>query len=496
MIAKYLVGFVLICISQFAYGQTGQPICPNKDGNWHGCFGRSQSQVSLTTYVGQWGNNSRHGLGIEYGQSGSILKSGRWVSGELVEGFSLPTANYPLSGQLLGVITSSNLPACSETVSFWDNCFGRYKAVTGFVYVGEWSKNNRDGLGAEYTPSGSLYREGHWSKNELKESFPLNNTRFAFIGSASRPADPSPAGTITLERDRLTAEVEAERKKRQELDAQRLAEIEAERKKRQDLEQKLAEAEAKERERQQAQAPQPQRPQVALRNERRLALVIGNSSYKVSPLDNPANDANDVAESLKKFGFQTTLVRNATLGQMREATRKFADQLPSADVALIYFAGHGIESNRKNYMIPVNADLKFEYELADQGYDAGIWLEMLESIKSNNADRVNIVILDACRNNSLIGSRNLGRGLGKMDAPSGTFLAYSTAPGKVAADGGRGERNSPFTKHLIRAMQQPNQPIEEVFKEVRRNVGKETNGAQVPWESTSLTGFFTFRQGR
>lgn len=83
-----------------------------------------------------------------------------------------------------------------------------------------------------------------------------------------------------------------------------------------------------------------------------------------------------------------------------------------------------------------------------------------------------------------------------MDAPSGTFLAYSTAPGKVAADGGRGERNSPFTKHLIRAMQQPNQPIEEVFKEVRRNVGKETNGAQVPWESTSLSGFFTFRQGR
>ncbi|MBM3409185.1 MAG: caspase family protein [Betaproteobacteria bacterium] len=84
----------------------------------------------------------------------------------------------------------------------------------------------------------------------------------------------------------------------------------------------------------------------------------------------------------------------------------------------------------------------------------------------------------------------------KMDAPSGTILAYSTAPGKVAADGGCGERNSPFTKHLIRAMQQTNQPIEEVFKEVRLNVGKETNGPQVPWESTSLTGFFTFRKGR
>jgi len=315
-------------------------------------------------------------------------------------------------------------------------------------------------------------------------AFDLSERQFPFNHSPKVASATPDLGKT--ERDRLTAEVEAERKKRQELETQ-LAEA---------REREKQVAEAKERERQQAQAPQPQRPQVALRNERRLALVIGNASYKVSPLDNPANDANDVAESLKKFGFQTTLVRNATLGQMREATRKFADQLPSADVALIYFAGHGIESNRNNYMIPVNADLKFEYELADQGYDAGIWLEMLASIKSNNVDRVNIVILDACRNNSLIGSRNLGRGLGKMDAPSGTFLAYSTAPGKVAADGGRGERNSPFTKHLIRAIQQPNQPIEEVFKEVRRNVGKETNGAQVPWESTSLTGFFTFRQGR
>jgi len=353
----------------------------------------------------------------------------------------------------------SPFPPCGPS-RYWHSCFGSLKnQSTGEMYVGEWRNDKRHGYGIEYKLDGSVNRSGEWAENRFLQSLPLDPFLFpSFKGEGVTP--PS----------------------------------EAERKKGQDLEIQLAKA--KEHQGQQAQAPQPQRPQVALRNERRLALVVGNSSYKVSPLDNPANDANDVAESLKKFGFQTTLVRNATLGQMREATRKFADQLPSADVALIYFAGHGIESNRKNYMIPVNADLKFEYELADQGYDAGIWLEMLESIKSNNADRVNIVILDACRNNSLIGSRNLGRGLGKMDAPSGTFLAYSTAPGKVAADGGRGERNSPFTKHLIRAMQQPNQPIEEVFKEVRRNVGKETNGAQVPWESTSLTGFFTFRQAR
>ena len=275
---------------------------------------------------------------------------------------------------------------------------------------------------------------------------------------------------------------------------ERLA-LEAERKKRQELEEKLASAE-----RPPVAAPQTSKPQASFKTERRVALVIGNSTYKVSPLDNPVNDATDMAESLKKFGFQTTLLRNASLAQMREATRRFADELPSADVALIYFAGHGIEAavSGKNYMIPVSADLKFDYELADQAYDAKIWLDMFESIRSNNAERVNIVILDACRNNNLIraGGRTLGQGLGKMDAPSGTFLAYSTAPGKVAEDGVRGARNSPFTKHLLRAMQQPNMPIEEVFKEVRRNVGRETRGMQVPWESTSLTGFFTFRQVR
>jgi hypothetical protein len=463
----------------------------------HNCHG-SNDQADGSRYTGDWVANFPHGNGVLYRTNGETL-AGEWRWGEFI-GRPKAVETSPESkstSQFLAQDESSgqsSLPDCHSRGQ-QERCLGRLVNGYGGVYVGEIKNDLEHGIGILYSQTGSLSMAGRWEEGRFTESIVLPESRFPF-NSTPQLGLTRLSDTGKAERDRLTAEVEAERKKRQELDSQRLAEIEAERKKRQDLEQRLAEAEAKERERQQAQVPQPQRPQVALRNERRLALVIGNSSYKVSPLDNPANDANDVAESLKKFGFQTTLVRNATLGQMREATRKFADQLPSADVALIYFAGHGIESNRKNYMIPVNADLKFEYELADQGYDAGIWLEMLESIKSNNADRVNIVILDACRNNSLIGSRNLGRGLGKMDAPSGTFLAYSTAPGKVAADGGRGERNSPFTKHLIRAMQQPNQPIEEVFKEVRRNVGKETNGAQVPWESTSLTGFFTFRQGR
>ena len=490
---RLFITLFLTGLPWIAWGQSKLPPCLNKGqfGKGH-CFGVLQFPDG-SKYVGEILEGLRHGEGIVYTKSEEIFVSGVWRKDNLLHQFPLEKKHFPPTTRSIDpapelpaiqppeqlVRSSLALPTCIVNKPRID-CFDTVHLgqLTG-TYVGQFKDDYRHGLGVQYSSDGkSVSFSGYWERDTLVKSYLLADKRFQFEPLAVAPTN--------AERDRLAAEVETERKKRQELETQL---VEAK-----EREKQLAEA--KELERQQAQAPQPQRPQSVLRNERRLALIIGNSSYKVSPLDNPANDATDIAESLKKFGFQTTLVRNATLGQMREATRRFADQLPSADVALIYFAGHGIESNRKNFMIPVNADLKFEYELADQGYDAGIWLEMLESIKSNNADRVNIVILDACRNNSLIGSRNLGRGLGKMDAPSGTFLAYSTAPGKVAADGGRGERNSPFTKHLLRAMQQPNQPIEEVFKEVRRNVGKETNGAQVPWESTSLTGFFAFRQMR
>jgi hypothetical protein len=480
----WLLTLIFLLVPQISWAQSTLPPCPEK-GIRHNCFGRTigskggeyvgefrfndwNGEGRYTgsdghTYIGQFRNGTFHGLGHLKLPNGTIYQGD--FENDIFSGLGTLTRND--GTKYIGYLRDG----------FYDGV-GSLSLKDGTKYVGGFKRGLPDGLGIEYFPDGHIRRSGTWKVAQLVEAKPLDPYNFPFDVNAKPP--------------RVHELSESPDSKR--VDSNHNTSLESEHKKRQELEERLAAVEAKERERQQAQAPQPQRPQAVLRNERRLALIIGNSTYKVSPLDNPANDASDVAESLKKLGFQTNLVRNATLGQIREATRKFADQLPSADVALIYFAGHGIEANRKNYMIPVNADLKFEYELADQGYDAGIWLEMLESIKSNNADRVNIVILDACRNNSLIGSRNLGRGLGKMDAPSGTFLAYSTAPGKVAADGGRGERNSPFTKHLLRAMQQPNQPIEEVFKEVRRNVGKETNGAQVPWESTSLTGFFSFRQ--
>ena len=369
----------------------------------------------------------------------------------------------------------------------------------GYMY------SNGQGVARDYKEAVRWYKlaadQGH---TDAKKSLEIAEKKASEVATTAANSNQTQPGIKPSDAD-------AERRKRQEIEellAQerraKAAELEAASRKQQELEARLRESAERERLASEARVQasqttpiaQAQQPQIVTRKERRLALVIGNSNYKGGPLDNPANDATDIASQLKSFGFQTTLLRDATLAQMRDATRKFADQLPSTDVALVYFAGHGIEMKGRNYMIPINADVKFEYELSEQAYDAGIWLEMLETIKSSNADRVNIVILDACRNNGLIAARSISRGLGKMDAPSGTFLAYSTSPGKIALDGARGERNSPFTKHLIKAMQQPNKPIEEVFKEVRRNVGKDTNGSQVPWESTSLTGFFTFKQSQ
>lgn len=476
---------LLLLLPVWAVAQSSLPGCPSdKNSRWDRCAG-AYAFGDGRVYVGEWENNSPKGWGIEYFSNGTVARSGRWHQdslrgGEraLVEVRLLNPAHYPFpSGQLPSLATcptaGSKHQCTGEAIltggiiyrgEFTNDLPSGFGSMTwphdGSTYIGFFKAGEFHGEGVSYLSNGVPWQSGTWMNGSLVSKHAVAGERFRFRASPSAS---------------LESQIETERKKRQEL------EEEFERR-------RLAEARGRDR-------PQASRP-ATQRAERRVALIIGNSTYKVSPLPNPSNDATDFDEALRRSGFQTTLVRNATLGQMREATRRFADQLPNSDVALIYFAGHGIEANRKNYMIPVNADLKFEYELADQGYDAGIWLEMLESIKSNNAERVNIVILDACRNNTLIGSRNLGRGLGKMDAPTGTFLAYSTAPGRVAADGARGERNSPFTKHLLRAMQQPGLPIEEVFKEVRRNVSRETSGAQVPWESTSLTGFFTFSHPR
>ncbi|MBN1550165.1 caspase family protein [bacterium] len=216
------------------------------------------------------------------------------------------------------------------------------------------------------------------------------------------------------------------------------------------------------------------------------ALVIGNGEYAGVPLRNPLNDANDITSTLEKLGFAVTKKTNATQQEMEEAIRAFGNQLQASDTALFYFSGHGSQVDGINYLLPIGADIRSENEVKYKAVDAGMVLDKIEQSGSH----LNIIILDACRNNPYRGVRSASRGLAVMSASSGTLIAYATAPGTVAFDGEG--KNSPYTKNLLNAMQMPGLKIEDVFKTVRRAVMAETQNKQVPWEASSLIGDFYF----
>ena len=224
------------------------------------------------------------------------------------------------------------------------------------------------------------------------------------------------------------------------------------------------------------------------RSEARTALVIGNGSYRNSPLANPVNDATDIAAKLKILGFSVTLLTNANRSAMIDEIRRFGDHLRDRKgIGLLFYAGHGIQVNGRNYLVPVDADIIREHEVDDEGVDLGRVLGEMADARN----RLNILILDACRNNPYERSfRSAGRGLASIDAPRGTLIAYATAPGSVAADGSG--RNSPYTAALLRQIVSQGTPVEIVFKKTRAEVISSTNGAQIPWESSSLVGDFYF----
>lgn len=221
---------------------------------------------------------------------------------------------------------------------------------------------------------------------------------------------------------------------------------------------------------------------------RRVALVIGNSGYKSSFLKNPVNDAGDVADSLRQLGFNVTLKNDVTLPEMDFLMDSFYKSLRAGGIGLFYYAGHGVQVNGDNYLVPVDASINSESDLKYEAFNAGRVLRKMED--AGNA--MNIVILDACRNDPFARSfRSTSRGLARMDAPAGSILAYSTAPGSVAADGD-GD-NGVYTKYLLRHMMTPGIDINSVFIRTRADVIKETGGKQIPWESSSLLGSFYFR---
>lgn len=229
--------------------------------------------------------------------------------------------------------------------------------------------------------------------------------------------------------------------------------------------------------------------------QERVALVVGNSAYEhIAPLRNPKNDAGDLRAKLEALGFEvfggTDLDRRALV----QALIRFGRAAEKAEVALFFYAGHGLQVNGQNYLVPVDAMVEFESEIDLSLVSLSGVMQQLD-----RGSRTNIVFLDACRDNpfakqlALSSNRSavaLNKGLGRIQSGSGTFIAFATQPDAVAADGSG--RNSPFTTALLSHIATPGQSISDMMIEVRNDVIASTNGAQVPWDSSSLTGRFSF----
>lgn len=231
------------------------------------------------------------------------------------------------------------------------------------------------------------------------------------------------------------------------------------------------------------------------KDEKRYALVIGNSNYskEIGILKNPVNDATDVATELRKSDFEVQLLTNATYIQIREAMRKFQEKLTNGPrdqtVGLFYYAGHGVQYQDENYLVPIDASVQFEDDITRMCFP--VQRMVLNNMERTNS-RMNIVILDACRNNPFPAtSRSLGSGLGEMKRARGSFIAFATAPGSVASDGDG--RNGLYTQEFLKALRKPGLTIEQVFKDVRMNVLRLSGDRQYTWDSSNIIGEFYFK---
>jgi hypothetical protein len=224
--------------------------------------------------------------------------------------------------------------------------------------------------------------------------------------------------------------------------------------------------------------------------EGRVALVIGNSAYQhVTQLKNPRNDAEQLTNRLQAIGFEVIGGVDLDRRGLVEALIKFGRAAEKAEVALFFYAGHGLQVNGQNYLVPVDAMVEFESEIDLSLVSLSGVMQQLE-----RGSRTNIVFLDACRDNPF--AKELARSMGNRSAVSlnksgsGTFIAFATQPDAVAADGAGS--NSPFTTALLKHIDVPGQSISDMMIEVRNDVIATTNGAQIPWDSSSLTGRFAF----
>ena len=415
-------------------------------------------------FVGEFKNDKTNGRGVRTWASGARYE-GEEKEG-LKDGFgTLTLAN---GEKFVGRFKNDKIDGSGEYT--WPN---------GDRYVGEYAQGKRSGLGLFTSPRTATQR-GVWANDDFVQALSERD----YAQRAGGRVQDSGSGDLAAERRRLAEEktrLEAER--RQLADAAERARLEEERAQLERERAELAELRKK------PAKPHAARPKSGAEG-RRVALVIGNGAYKEAPLRNPSNDARDIAASLRSLGFEVILRQDADLKSMERAIDDFYNSLKKGGTGLFYFAGHGIQVGGINYLVPVGARIASESDVRYQAVDAGRVLGKMEDAGNG----LNLVILDACRNNPFARSFRsaAGMGLAKMDAPTGSFIAYATAPGSVAADGSG--KNGVYTKHLLLNVNTPGLSVEELFKRVRLGVVAETGKKQVPWEASSLTGSFSFAE--
>ena len=396
-------------------------------------------------YVGEFKDNKRNGQGTEYASNGSIINQGVWANGIFVRPATAQQASsvnqtVAAATQQLN-ISPSNLPACQgRDTAKWSNCFGIEAYPSGSKYAGEFINGKPHGLGAFHSSNG-IISEGVWADGKFIRSAPVQQ------------ATTSATLSNSAEIDRLSAEVQAERKKRQELEAQLAASV------------------------------QPAPSQTNAPRRIAHALVIGNGAYPGSGrLDNPVNDANAISQKLRSMGFIVTTVTDANRQRLVQSMAQFRRTAASADISLLYYAGHGVQIFGTNYILPTDVDQTDPAQATIQGVS-------LNSVVENFLPgKTKLVFLDACRDNALqrTNDRSVSKGLAPISAAEGTLISYATKDGQTAADG-VGSKNSPFTQALLEHLNDP-QDIAVVLRKVRERVMKITGGKQQPWEYGSLTG--------
>jgi len=217
--------------------------------------------------------------------------------------------------------------------------------------------------------------------------------------------------------------------------------------------------------------------------ERRVALVIGNAAYRVGQLRNPGHDAEDIGSTLRKLGFEVQILENASKQKMDEAVILFADKLKTSTLGLFYFSGHGVQLEGINYLVPIDKRIQSDADVLYGCLNAQWALKKMEDAGRN---KVNIVILDACRDNPfLFSSKSVGKGLAAMPyLPGGAVVGFATAAGHTASDGSG--RNGTYTKHLLQHLTTPGLSLMDVLMQTSQGVITETDNTQVPWLSSSL----------